>query len=109
MAYPKYQIYKDKSGKFRFRLFAANAKNILHSEGYNTRGACLNGIASVKRNAVNKSRFVISKAKSSKKVYFNLVAGNKEIIGTSQMYASRKSLYKGRNSVMNNVKSSIEE
>jgi uncharacterized protein YegP (UPF0339 family) len=109
MAYPKYQIYKDKSGKFRFRLFAANAKNILHSEGYNTRGACLNGIASVKRNADKKERFIITKAKSSNKVYFNLVAGNKEIVGTSQMYASRKSLYKGRNSVIRNAKSSVEE
>jgi uncharacterized protein YegP (UPF0339 family) len=79
MTFPKYQIYKDKSGKFRFRLFAANAKNILYSEGYKTRGACLNGIASVKRNALKKERFVINKAKTSKKVYFNLVAGNKEI------------------------------
>lgn len=109
MAYPKYQIYKDKSGKFRFRLFAANAKVILHSEGYNTKFACTNGIASVKRNAVKKERFVINKAKSSKKVYFNLVAGNKEVVGSSQMYASRKSLYKGRNSVIKNAKSSVEE
>lgn len=109
MSYPKYQIYKDKSGKFRFRLFAANAKNILHSEGYNTRGACLNGIASAKRNAINKERFVINKAKSSKKVYFNLIAGNKEVVGTSQMYASRKSLYKGRNSVIKNAKSPVLE
>ena len=107
MSYPKYQIYKDKSGKFRFRLFAANTKNILHSEGYNTRGACLNGIASVKRNADKKERFVINKAKTSSKVYFNLVAGNKEVIGTSQMYASRKSLYNGRNSVMKNAKSPV--
>jgi uncharacterized protein len=109
MAYPKYQIYKDKSGKFRFRLYAANAKNILHSEGYKTKGACLNGIVSVKRNAIKKERFVINKAKSSKKVYFNLVAGNKEILGTSQMYASRKSLYKGRNSVIKNSKARVEE
>ena len=109
MSYPKYEIYNDKSGKFRFRLFATNAKNILHSEGYNTRGACLNGIASVRRNAEKKERFVITKAKSSKKVYFNLVAGNKEVIGTSQMYANRKSLYKGRYSVIRNAKSSVEE
>jgi len=109
MSYPKYQIYKDKSGLFRFRLFAANAKNILHSEGYNTRGACLNGIASVKRNAVKKERFIINKAKSSKKVYFNLVAGNKEVVGTSYMYASRKTLYKGRASVMKKARSSIQE
>ena len=109
MAYPKYQIYKDKSGKFRFRLFAANTKNILHSEGYKSKAACMNGIASVKRNASNKARFVINKAKSSKKVYFNLVAGNNEVLGTSQMYASRDTLYKGRDSVMKNAKSSVEE
>jgi uncharacterized protein YegP (UPF0339 family) len=109
MSYPKYQVYKDKSGKFLFRLFAANAKNILHSEGYNTKAACLNGIASVKRNASNKARFVTNKAKCNNKVYFNLIAGNNQVVGTSKMYTRRQSIYKGRNSVMKNAKSSVLE
>ena len=84
-------------------------KTYFTAKAITPRGACLNGIASVKRNASNKARFVINKAKSSKKVYFNLVAGNNEVIGTSQMYASRKSLYKGRDSVIKNAKSPVLE
>lgn len=108
MAQGKYQIYKDKSGKFRFRLLAGNLQVILTSEGYNTKAACQNGIASVKKNGTNKERFVVSVAKN-KKVYFNLVAGNKEVVGSSQMYASRDTLRKGRDSVIRNAKSPVEE
>ena len=108
MAQGKYQIYKDKSGKLRFRLLAGNLQPILSSEGYNTKAACKNGITSVKKNAFNKDHFVVNKAKNGK-VYFNLVSGNKAVIGTSQMYKTRDTLRKGRDSVMRNAKSPIEE
>jgi len=107
MPYPKYEIFKDKSGKFRFRLFAGNAQIILQSQGYNSKEACMKGIQSVKKNAGNKERFVVEQAKN-KKYYFNLVAGNKEVVGTSQMYASRDTLRKGVASVMRNAKSPVE-
>jgi len=105
---PKYQIYKDKSGKFRFRLLAGNTQVILTSEGYSSKVACKNGIASVKKNSTNKEKFIVNTAKNGK-VYFNLVAGNKEVIGSSQMYASRDTLRNGRMSVMRNAKSPVEE
>lgn len=108
MALGKYQIYKDRSGKFRFRLLAANQQVIMTSEGYKTKAACMNGIKSVKTNAPKKDRFVVNKARNGK-VYFNLVAGNKEVIGSSQMYASRDTLRKGRDSVMRNAKSPVQE
>jgi len=108
MAQGKFQIYKDKASKFRFRLLAGNLQPILASEGYNTKAACKNGIASVKKNAGRKDRFVVNKAKNGK-VYFNLVAANKEVVGTSQMYKTRDTLRKGRDSVMRNAKSPIEE
>jgi uncharacterized protein YegP (UPF0339 family) len=107
MAQGKFQIYKDKSGKFRFRLLAGNQQPILASEGYNSKAACKVGISSVKRNAGRKDRFVVNKAKNGK-VYFNLVAPNKEVVGTSQMYKTRDTLRKGRDSVMRNAKSPIE-
>ena len=45
---PKFQVYKDNAEKFRFHLFARNGEIIADSsEGYETRGACLNGIAVV--------------------------------------------------------------
>ena len=49
--HPKYEIYKDKAGEFRFRLKAANGEPILASEGYASKDGCKNGIESVKRNA----------------------------------------------------------
>ncbi|MEJ2615601.1 MAG: YegP family protein [Ignavibacteriaceae bacterium] len=108
MAQGKYQIYKDKSGKFRFRLLAGNLQPILSSEGYNTKAACKNGITSVKKNAANKDRYIVNKARNGK-VYFNLVSGNKAVIGSSQMYKSRDTLRKGRDSVIRNAKSAVEE
>ena len=105
---PKYQIYKDRSGKFRFRLLAGNTQVILTSQGYKTKAACKNGITSVKRNGTNKEKFVVNKAKSGK-VFFNIVSGNKEVIASSQMYSSRDTLRKGRDSVMRNAKSQVEE
>ena len=48
---PKFELYKDKAGQFRFRLVASNGQNILASEGYTTKERCKKGIASVKRNA----------------------------------------------------------
>lgn len=107
MAQGKFQIYKDKSGKFRFRLLAGNQQPILASEGYNSKKACQVGISSVKKNAARKDRFVVNKARNGK-VYFNLVAANKEVVGTSQMYKTRDTLRKGRDSVMRNAKSPIE-
>ncbi len=108
MSTSKYQIYKDKSGKFRFRLLAGNAQVILTSEGYSSKIACKHGISSVKKNGTNKEKFVVNTAKNGK-VYFNLIAGNKEVIGSSQMYASRETLRKGRDSVMRNAQSPVEE
>lgn len=48
---PKFEIYKDKKGEFRFRLKAANGEPILVGEGYVSKAGCQNGIESVKKNA----------------------------------------------------------
>lgn len=47
----KYEIYKDMSGKFRFRLKAANGEILASSEAYNSKDSAKSGIASVKTNA----------------------------------------------------------
>lgn len=49
--FPKFELYADKRGYFRFRLKAANGKIIAVSEGYTTKAACLSGIESVRLNA----------------------------------------------------------
>lgn len=48
---PKFEIYKDKAGEFRFRLRARNGEIILASEGYETKASCEKGIDSVRRNS----------------------------------------------------------
>lgn len=51
MADPVFEWYKDKAGKFRFRLKASNGEVIAVSEGYSSKASCVNGIESVKKNA----------------------------------------------------------
>ena len=48
---PKFEVYTDKAGEFRFRLKARNGEIIAVSEGYTRRSSCLNGIESVRKNA----------------------------------------------------------
>ena len=50
---PKFEIYKDKADEFRFRLKASNGQVIAQSEGYTTHANCVNGVESVKKNAVD--------------------------------------------------------
>lgn len=48
---PKFEIYEDKGGEFRFRLKATNGQVIAASEGYTSKAGCKNGIESVQKNA----------------------------------------------------------
>ena len=48
---PKFEIYKDKRGEFRFRLKACNGQVILTGEGYTAKDGCKNGIESIIKNA----------------------------------------------------------
>lgn len=49
--HPKFEVYTDKAGEFRFNLKAKNGEIIASSEGYKTKASCLNGVESVKKNA----------------------------------------------------------
>ena len=47
---PKWEIYYDKAGEYRFRLYAPNGLVVCHSShGYSTKGGCKGGIESIKR------------------------------------------------------------
>ena len=49
--HPKFEVYTDKAGEYRFRLKASNGQIIAVGEGYKAKASCLNGIESVKKNA----------------------------------------------------------
>ena len=48
---PKFEVYADKSGEFRFRLKAKNGQIIATGESYKAKKSCLNGIESIRKNA----------------------------------------------------------
>lgn len=95
----KFEIKTRTNGEFQFNLLASNGQVILTSEGYTSKAACLNGIQSVKKNAFDEHKFEKLESKNNK-FYFNLKAGNGQIIGSSQMYESAQSRDNGIKSVM---------
>ena len=48
---PKFEVYADKRGEFRFRLKATNGQIIAVGEGYKAKASCLKGIESIRKNA----------------------------------------------------------
>ena len=48
---PKFEVYQDKKGEYRFRLKATNGQVIATGEGYVAKASCLNGVESVRKNA----------------------------------------------------------
>ncbi|MCH5203329.1 MAG: YegP family protein [Oscillospiraceae bacterium] len=50
---PKFEVYADKRGEFRFRLKAKNGQIIATGEGYKAKASCKNGIESIKKNVVD--------------------------------------------------------
>lgn len=98
----KFVITKRKNGEFQFNLKAGNGQTILSSEGYTTMAACKNGIESVKKNAVEDARYERKEAKNGAP-YFNLKAGNGQVIGLSEMYSSVAACENGIESVKKNA------
>ncbi|MNK01783.1 hypothetical protein D3C87_195910 [compost metagenome] len=98
----KFEIKTRKNGDFQFDLKAGNGQVILTSEGYTSKGACQNGIESVKRNSKDDSKFE-RKISTNNKPYFNLKASNGQVIGTSEMYESESSRENGIESVKKNA------
>ncbi len=86
MENPKFQLFKStQNSQYYYRLKARNGETILSSEGYTTKQACENGIASVKANAPFDSRY---DRKDGYTYTFNLKGSNGEIIGRSETYST---------------------
>jgi uncharacterized protein YegP (UPF0339 family) len=98
----KFVIKTQKDGQYVFNLLAGNGQSILRSEAYTTKAACVNGIESVKKNAPDDGRYDRKEA-SNGKPFFNLKAGNGQVIGTSELYESVASRENGIESVKKNA------
>lgn len=98
----KFEVSTRSNGEFQFNLKADNGQVILTSEGYSSKDACMNGIESVRKNGGDENNFEKKEAKNGK-VFFNLKAGNGQVIGSSQMYADPSGRDNGIASVGNNA------
>lgn len=96
-----FELSKSKDGQFRFALKAGNGETIVSSELYKTRRSAENGIASVQANCAQDERYE-RKTAANGKPFFNLKAGNHQVIGSSQMYATESSRDSGIASVKTN-------
>jgi uncharacterized protein YegP (UPF0339 family) len=99
----KFEIFQsEKADKYYFRLKAKNGQIILSSQGYAGKPGCKNGIESVKTNAADDANFERKEAANGK-FHFNLLAKNKQIIGSSQMYSTKAGMENGIESVKTNA------
>jgi len=98
----KFNLKTDAKGEIRFNLLADNGQIVLSSEGYKAKASALNGVASVKKHAVDAKNFEVKEAKNGK-WHFNLKASNGQVIGSSQMYADKSGVETGMQSVMKNA------
>lgn len=104
----KFVIKTQKDGQYVFNLLAGNGQSILRSEAYQTKASCLNGIESVKKNGPEDGRYE-RKESTNGKPYFNLKAGNGQVIGTSELYESVASRENGIESVKKNAPDAVTE
>jgi large conductance mechanosensitive channel len=119
---PKFQVYKDSAGKFRFRLRADNNKIIAAGEAYEQYAGCINGIKSVQKNSnapvedttVEGERFSNPKYQIYKdnagKFRFHLNARNGEIIAeSSEGYETKDACLNGINVVGQSANAEIKD
>ncbi len=88
--------------KFYFNLKAKNGQIILSSQGYADKNGAENGINSIKNNCSEDGKYE-RKTATNGKFHFNIKAGNGQIIGSSQMYASEAGMENGIDSVKTNA------
>ncbi len=84
---------------------AGNAETILTSELYKSTDSAKNGITSVQSNHDSDAHYEKTESSNGKN-FVNLKAANRQVIGTSQMYASAASRDGGINPAKTNGGSS---
>jgi DNA-binding protein Alba len=118
---PKFQIYKDAAGKFRFRLRADNNKIIATGEAYEQHASCLNGVKSVQKNCRSEIEdLTIEDRKVPNPKYqilqdstgefrFHLNAANGEIIAQGEGYQTKENCLNAIEIVKKSYNAEIED
>ncbi len=111
----KFVVKVGKDEKYRFNLVAGNGEVIGVSESYSSKAACMNGVESVRKNAVaakledqtagesvTNPKFEIYQDKA-REYRFRLKASNGEPILASEGYKAKPSCKNGIDSVRRNA------
>jgi uncharacterized protein len=81
----KFETFRGENNELYFRLINEKGEILLSSEGYTQNENLLNGIESVKKNIGEPDNYELKTAANGK-YFFNLKAGNGQVIGTSTMW-----------------------
>jgi len=81
-----FELKKAGNGQYSFSLKDQNGETLIRSEQYKARDSAMSGIASVQKNCSLDQRYNRLNAVDGRS-YFNLKAGNHQVIGTSSMFA----------------------
>ncbi|MGZ3418892.1 MAG: YegP family protein [Polyangiales bacterium] len=102
----KFETFAGKDGKTYFHLLAGNGQKVLASEGYASLESAKNGVASVKANGTDATRYELRTATSGE-WYFVLKAGNGAVIGVSETYVSQSNAERAIASVVKVVTNTV--
>ena len=95
----RFTISEGSNGLYFFNLKAQNGEIVIQSQAYSTEAAAMNGTFAVAAAGLKSENYDIQTSKDGG-AYFNLRAGNNEIIGTSEVYYSASNARRARNSII---------
>ncbi|MFO0612961.1 MAG: DUF1508 domain-containing protein [Polyangiaceae bacterium] len=90
----RFETFKGADGRYYFQLLAKNGERVLDSQSYASLASAKKGVASVKANGGATANYKVEQADNGE-FYFNLIAGNGQVIGTSETYATKDGAQKG--------------
>lgn len=95
----RFEVFPGNDYRYYFRLYAGNGQQVLRSQGYASEASALNGAFAVAEYAVDPAAFVVTESASGG-FYFNVRAPNNEIIATSEVYSTKASAERARDSII---------
>lgn len=95
----RFEVFKGLDGKRYFHLRAKNGEIVLQSQAYSSVTGANGGVASVQTNGLIAARYSVLEAVDGRH-YFVLKAANGQVIGHSQLYASKYNAQRGVDTVI---------
>ncbi|RIW11888.1 DUF1508 domain-containing protein [Algoriphagus lacus] len=96
-----YVVTNTSNGQYRWVLISVNGEKLITSEAYVSKQSCLAGIASSKLSVADSNFRKLNSTRNEP--YFNQIANNNQVLGTSEMYSSSFSRDMGIESVKKNA------